>query len=123
MSDADIVEKTILLAARLLERTQGKEIDWVSIPELNHAYDFDSPSGASVRIASADNDDQAPFHLYVFNSTADVVASLRTQWFFDESTDEHTPATWNEVLEDLYAATRRRSLRSEEVLDQILDEL
>ena len=110
-------EKLLEIAARLLERTLAGEIPWsetadantfsTAFPDYSVSIAFDPPG---FLITGASN---TSYVFSVFNEKGTVV----------ESTRGSTNALVDTVLKPLYESARSRTLKSEEILDDLLTRL
>jgi hypothetical protein len=113
--EAGVNAPLIRLCTGLAEATAAGQVDWVAREDTSFRY-----RGASggVDIRSRKRDGEPPYELILFNTKKDKVDTLSS-----ETSEDDTPAPWNEPLADLYRAARRRALGVDKIIDDLLVEL
>jgi len=114
MSDSSM-DKVRSLMRRLQIGTANNQILWEQQSDTAYLY---ARRSSSVWVA-ADSDGTAPFKLQVYDGDGQVVDEYETVMRATEA--EYRAA--NQELAELYKAARRQALRSDEVLDDLMQDL
>lgn len=114
-------ERLLVLAERLLQRTEAGKISWSRTAEEN-TFLFNGTSSSVAVEGHVDRDGDFVGSLRVLNERGSEVDTLRTD-FGDGAGGRWTPARHNELLRKLHSSARGSALRINEVLDVLLNEL
>jgi hypothetical protein len=107
-----------LLRRLLLATEQGSaSVEWHE-SDRNNAFHA-SIGGATVVIASDDNDGRYPYSLEILDEEGVLVDTLKSGMYENENGEY--PCDWNEDLEALYDMARRSVTNIDGVLDGILN--
>ena len=107
--------RVVVLSERLADATHRGDEEWLR--EGEDLFVWQGEQG-SVSIGSRDKDGEPPYQLVVVDSNGEKLEELTSQLV-----DNDRPAAWNEPLADLYRAARRSALRTDEVIEALIDAL
>lgn len=104
------------LVQRLLLATQRGNVEWLE-SDRNNAFHA-SIGGATIVIASDDDDGRFPYSLEVLDREGALIDVLKSGTYEDESGE--WACDWNADLEALFDRARRSVKNVDQVLNQIL---
>ena len=104
------------VAEKLLRATERNTLNWRTTNTQTAFQTVRSKSSAIIE--SVEGDGSAPHSLTIFNEDGVAVESLSSSW-----DDQGLPEHWNDFLESLYEAARRRALNIDSVISDLLGDL
>jgi hypothetical protein len=106
------------LAVRLLEETRENRVQW---QEFGGDTTFYTQLGNGLAvISSEDGDGRHPFRFEIRDIGTNMLGSLST---IDDPFGDVAPASWPDLLAELYAEASRRGRKVEQVLDTMFSAL
>lgn len=119
-NDNEVQGRMLLMANNLLAATKEGKITWrLTDAEAKFIYAGTRSSVTIEFVSDRFNDEMTV--LCLLNDKGTVVDSLETGGVHEG--DRFIPASWNEILDDLYHAARRVAYNVDEALDSILSDI